>query len=251
MSLLTRGALKNLFKRGSVPTEVGFSDLIDSTVNKIDDGFAQSSTEGFMLSPKGPDQKLMSFFESMRDSEAAFSMSMNPNRHSQGLSFNAGKDSALFLRSDGNVGIGTTMPNFKMEVDGMLGTKGRIGTFLAGKIDADARWHSVIKDLDGVQAFEIIAYVGGRPGRGKYGLTHAIALSTHGKGKIQQIRASYGWLWQKIKFRWAGTEDNYRLEVRSAGNYGFLDDDNKHKVQIHFYVTQLWDEKLLEHLASK
>lgn len=208
-----------------------------------------------MLSPKGPDQKLMSFFETMRDPNAAFSISMNPSRHSKGLSFNAKVEddmrSLLFLGSDGNVGINTPLPHFQLDVNGMLGAKGRIGTFKADKADADARWHPILRDLDGIQAFEIIAYVGGRPGRGKYGLTHAIALCTHGKGKIQQVRASYGWFWQKIKFRWAGNEDNYRLEIKSSGNYGFLDDDAKEKVQIQYYITQLWDQALMEHLAKK
>lgn len=252
MALLTRGALKSLFKRGNVPTEVNFGDLIDSTVNKIDDGFAQSATEGFMLSPKGPDQKLMSFFESMRDSNAAFSMSMNPNRHSQGLSFNDSEgNSSLFLRQGGNIGIGTTLPNFKMEVDGTIASKGRIGTFKHGDVLADANWHPIVKELSGIQAFEIIAYVGGRPGRGKYALTHAIALCTHGKGKITQIKTSYGWFWQKIKFRWRGNENEFQLEMKSSGNYGFMDDDGKERVKIKYYVTQLWDERLIEHINSK
>ena len=92
MALLTRLTLKNMFKRGMVPSEVNFSDLIDSTVNKVDDGFSQSSTDGFMLAPQGPNNRLISFYESMRDAKAAFTISLNPTPHSQGLSFAEGEE---------------------------------------------------------------------------------------------------------------------------------------------------------------
>ena len=98
MTLLTRSTLKNLFTRGSVPSEVNFSDFIDSTINKVDDGFSQSAEHGFMLAPQGANRKLMSFFNSIRDSNAAFSLSLNPDRHSKGLSFDAeDHNSILFL----------------------------------------------------------------------------------------------------------------------------------------------------------
>jgi len=253
MALLTRGALKSLFKRGMVPTEVNFADLIDSSVNKIDDGFAQSSTHGFMLSPQGSDQKLISFFESIRDEDSAFNIRLNPDRNSEGLGFeDKDKNSVLFLRQGGNVGINTTRPRFQLEVNGMTGMRGRIGTYEIGRIVADKNWHVVLPELDGSHAFEIIAYVAGRPKRGKYGLTHATAVATHGKGSIKQQRASFKAFWQKIKMRWRRLPADpntgkrlYNLEMRSAGNYGFLDEEETQKVQIYYYITNLWNARLI------
>jgi len=243
MALLTRSTLKNLFKRGMVPSEVNFADFIDSTVNKVDDGFSQSSLDGFMLAPQGPNKRLMSFFDSIRDPNAAFSLSMNPTPHSEGLSFNDDENnSMLFLRKGGNVGVGTTIPNFKLEVNGMAGFKGRVGTHLVDSVPADGRWHPILTDLEGVQAFEIMAYAGGREKRGKYALSHAFALCTYGKGKVKHVKASYGLLWRKISFRWTGTETNFKLEVKTAGNYGYLDEDEKQQAKLRFWVTKLWDD---------
>jgi hypothetical protein len=243
MALLTRSTLKNLFKRGMVPSEVNFSDLIDSTVNKVDDGFSQSTTEGFMLAPQGPNNKLISFYESIRDAKAAFSVSMNPSPNSQGLSFNdEDNNSLLFLRKGGNVGIGTTVPNFKLEVNGMAGMTGRVGTFAVGEIPADGRWHPILSGLEGVQAFEIMAHAAGRTGRGKYALSHAIALSTYGQGSIRHVKASYGFFWRKISFRWVGTETNFKLEAKTAANYGFLDAEEKKPAVLRYWISKLWDD---------
>ena len=243
MALLTRSTLKNLFKRGMVPSEVNFADLIDSTLNKVDDGFSQSTTEGFMLAPQGPNNRLLSFYESIRDPNAAFTMSMNPTPHSHGLSFNDDENnSMLFLRKGGNVGIGTTLPNFKLEVNGMTGMAGRVGTFAVGDIPADGRWHPIVTDLEGVQAFDIIAYAGGRSGRGKYALSQAIAVATYGRGTVRHVKASYGLFWRKISFRWVGAETNFRLEAKTAGNYGYLDKEEKQQAKLRFWVSKLWDD---------
>ena len=149
MTLLTRSTLKNLFTRGAVPSEVNFSDFIDSTINKVDDGFSQSPDHGFMLAPQGSNRKLLSFFESIRDSNAAFSLSLNPSRHSKGLSIDDSEhNSVLFLRESGNIGIGTTTPNYKLEVNGMAGMDGRVGTFASGTVKANGEWQTIVDRLE-------------------------------------------------------------------------------------------------------
>lgn len=251
MTLLTRSTLKNLFTRGSVPTEVNFADFIDSTVNKVDDGFSKSAEFGFMLAPQGENRKLMSFFESIRDPKAAFSISLNPTRHAKGLSV-ADKDdnSILFLKDTGEIGINTVTPNFALEVNGMMGVNGRVGTYASGKVPANGEWQTIVDGLDGIQAFELVAQASGKEGRGKYGFTHAIALSNYGVGKINHLRSTYsrilGPLFHKISFRWAKGNNGYRLQVKTTQSYGYLDEKNEKPAQIRFFVSKLWDHTMME-----
>ena len=248
MTLLTRTTLKNLFKRGAVPSEVNFSDLIDSTVNKVDDGFAQSQEHGFMLAPQGQNRKMMSFFESIRDPQSSFSISMSPDRGTKGISLdNSTGDSILFMRDNGNVGIGSTTPRFKLEVAGMAGMDGRVGTFASGEVKANREWQTIIDGLEGINAFEVIAQASGPDGIGRYGLTHAIALCNFGSGIIKQTKSTYSsifHIFHRISFRWQGDKNGYKLQVRTSQNYGSKNKKKGNHCMIRFYASKLWDTSM-------
>ncbi len=243
MNLKNRETLKKFFKKGEMPAEGNFEALIDSMVNRIDDGFSKSMEHGLMLSPEGSSKNLIGFFRSIEQANPAWMIGIDADDKNRGLTFlQPGEKEengiCLFLQEGGNVGIGTKQPAFKFEVNGIAGLKGRVGTFASGKIPADGEWHNVLNDLNGCQLFELVARVGGKPGEGRYALMHAIASSTFGRShdKITHMQAHYGWWWNKLKVRWSGSTFSYGLQLRSRRNYG-------KECMIDYHITKLWGDK--------
>lgn len=239
MALENRETLKSYFKKGSMPQEGHFADLVDSFVNKIDDGLSKTIDEGLMLSPIGASPKLMSFFESIEEKNPAWTLEINSG--TSVLSFkNHINESVLSLQSEGKVGINTELPEYELDVRGIAGLEGRIGTYIKGKIPADGKWHSVVEQLNGCHAFEIVAGVGKKQ-RGKYALVVAHAVSTYGssKAKIQVTQSHYGVRCNQLQLRWAGTTYDYRLEMRSRCDYG-------DECQISFYISKLWFDEYMD-----
>lgn len=242
MDLLNRNGLRNLFKQGMMPQSTSFSALIDSTVNKIDDGISKSIENGLMLAPEGESRTVISIFQSIQDTEPKWKIDLNADETNFGLCFaEPGAPDAvrLFLQKGGNIGIGTIKPEYKLEINGLAGIKGRTGTFAKGKIAADGKWHDVLTGLNGCNGFELMARVGDK-GKGRYAMMHAIALSTFGRShnKIKKTQAYYGWFWNKMCIRWAGTTYDYKLQMRTRRNYG-------EGIQIAYNISSIWrDEEM-------
>ena len=253
--IFNRIELKNFFRKGQFPTEVHFGNLIDSMINKKDDGFDKTAKDGLRLSATGDDRNVLSVFKQSGDPEPNWQMSLKQSEDgSEGLSFdrlktnNEGKTeklASLTLANNGHVGIGAEQPRTTLEVGGVLGTKTRVGTYNVGQVDGNGQWQDILTELKGIHAFEIVARIDGPKGRGKYALTHAIAVSVFGGGKntIRQTRAYYGFFWNRIELRWHGNSpNNYKLQMRTYSNYGLKEDETH--FMIRFHVTSLWDDTL-------
>lgn len=149
---------------------------------------------------------------------------------------------AVFFEKDGNVGIGTPSPHQKLDVEGFIASMGRVGTFPGSgeEILADGKWQTLIKDLSGCEAFEIMAYAGVE-GKGKYALLHAIAISTFGNShsKISKTSAHYGFWRNKITLRWTRETKNFSLQIKTKSHFG-------EGVKIHFKISKLWDKSFMK-----
>lgn len=252
--LWNRESLKSFFRKGQFPSQVHFEYLIDSTVNQLDDGFAKTDKDGLQLAPTGDTNNVLSIFNNLGEQRPSWQLSLKGDDNGSGLTFdrlrenadgNMEKTSSLVFADNGNVGIGTSQPRTNLEVGSVLGVHTRVGTFRCGQVPGDGEWHHVLPGLTGVHAFEIVARIDGGPGRAKYALTHATALSTFGGShqRIKQVRAYYGWFLNRIEFRWHGKETrNYSLQVRTRRSYGLSPEGTNY--MIRFHVTQLWDESL-------
>lgn len=244
MEIFNRSTLKGFFQKGKVPTEAHFTNLIDSTLNKLDDGIAKTVEHGLKLAPGGGrSKKVISFFNVIKDKNPLWSLSVNPTEVAQGLSFqDIHNQDRIFIKDQNGVGIGTTDPNYDLEVAGTMASKARVGTFKPTiGVPADAEWHTVLDQLDGCHAFEIVAKVEGVKKRGKYAMAHCIAICANGgrQNKIRTTQACYGWFWHRIMFRWRRNNlGNYTLQIKTNSHYGV--DNENNVINIKFHITSLW-----------
>ncbi|MCU0443437.1 MAG: adhesin [Microscillaceae bacterium] len=239
MSLQNRNTLKNFFRKGQMPSESNFMDLIDSMINKVDDGMSKNIDDGLTLSPIGTSKKLMSFFKSIEDKNPAWSIEIDSGSANLDINNHLG-DSIVTLKNDGKVGINNRNPQFALDVKGITGLQGRMGTYQQGKVLADGKWHKIIEGLNGCYAFEVVAGVG-KKRTGKYALIHAIALSTFGRSsnRIQINQAYYGTRCNKIDLRWTGDTYNLSLEMRTRCSY-----DGEY--YINYNITNLWFDHAMD-----
>ena len=131
-NITDRKQLKTFFKKGSLPDESAFEKLIDSTFNKADDKL-DINEDGLMIYPSDDEERLLSFFEDKDDSSAKWVMyiskktdggiyfsQLSASDQNDNKAKNSAPQSALFLRKDGTVGIGTNNPTQKLDVKGII-----------------------------------------------------------------------------------------------------------------------------------
>ena len=252
----SRQVLKGYFRSGSVPTEQHFASLIDSAVNPVDDGFSVAPTYGLQLAADQDLHRLASLYPTLGDvggNKPAWFVELTPNTAqapATNLTFSEAQvpadepdaartsTSRLHLAAGGRVGIGTTSPQQQLDVRGYVASHGRHGTYAdRTEVPADGKWHTILTDLDGLHAFEIVAAASGHLGKGRYALTYATALSAFGKSNSRIFRKN-AWFWgwfQKIQFRWVGELHSYGLEMRTASSFG-------PGARIVYHITHLFGE---------
>jgi hypothetical protein len=244
MALLNRQTLRNYFKKGSIPTAEQFSDLIDSTLNIVDDGIDRSGDNGFRISPVGYSKRLMSFYPNLRDRDPEWYFSLDQDELPGFSVRDADNAPRLVLRSGSGVGIGIANPEHELDVDGTVAMHRRLGSLRQGTVPGDAKWHDIIPDLDKPCAFEVVTRIDGRQGSGKYAIAHAIAVNTYGGslsfGSIRRTAAHYGSFFNRLRFRWHGELYRYALQVRTASHYG-IDERTGEPFPIRYRVTGLID----------
>lgn len=245
MALINRQTLKNYFKKGGLITEKHFYDLIDSSLNVVDDGVTIKPEHGLKLNPLSYSTRLMSFFKKSTQKEPEFTIDLNKDQV-EGLSIQSYDDKTLLkFKREGQIGIQTNNPKYDFEVNGTLGFDTKVGTYKIGSVPGDRNWHTIIGNLDGVNGFEVTANIKGTPGKGMYCLSHVIALSTFGgirsQSKIKATTAFYGDFRNKIRFRWTGDMHNYALQVKTARHYG-IDPKNGETYRIKYNIIRLFSD---------
>jgi hypothetical protein len=242
MALLNRQSLINYFKKGSAPSEKHFADLIESTINIVEDGISRDGENGFRITPVGRSKRLISFYKNFKQLKPEWSINLEKEGLS-GLTIQQEENTpALVFKSGGNIGVGIENPKSKLDVDGYVTAKGRIGSYLSGQVAGDGKWHNLVENLKEPCAYELMLRIDGAKGSGRYALAHVIALNTFGgrasTGNIKKTRAYYGSFFNRLRFRWSGSLYNYSLQVKTARHFG-LDPNTGEPYPIRFSISDL------------
>lgn len=239
MPIQNRKSLKGYFKKGQLPTEGHFHDLIDSSINKVDDGMSKTMEDGLMLAPIGESRKLISFFKSIEDKSPVWKIEVDENSADLKVTNKLG-DVIVNISEDGKIGVNKEDPELHLDVNGSVAMSGREGNAYKGKVPANGKWHKIVKDLNGCQMYEVIAGVGKKK-TGKYAMLYATAISAFGKSKdkIKVVRGRYGVRGNNIKLRWTGSTYKFNLEIKTRYDYG-------EGVAICYNIQKLWHDTFMD-----
>lgn len=254
MAKKNRSTLKRYFDKGALPTEDHFADLIDSSLNMVDEGFEHTPKNGVEISLIGQHERLISFFKSVANRQEAWSIKFNQETNRLSFSRIAGdkqEKSVLILDERGRMGVNNDAPEYTLDVDGVIRSSGRIGDNPYGKmtIPADGGWHDITETLNGCHALEVMAGVGSR-GTGRYALMKAVAMNAYNpsgywfnflnlKKRIRYQQSYYLSRINRIKLRWKSVDNGYRLQMRTNCEYG-------EGAVVRFYLTRLWFDEEME-----
>jgi hypothetical protein len=269
MSEKNRKTLKNYFKTGRKPSQQEFEDLIDSTLNIIDEGIRKTPEHGLKISQVGEGRLISLDKQSSKDNP----WSIKLDEKNALIIGGEGTSPVLKISADGQIHINNDAivihqtgnnEGTGIDVQGFVKSKSRIGNYqsraeIDRPIPADGKWHDIIKDISGCNCFEIMAGARNEHNR-KCALLHAFALNPDNpeslfnkffktsnifidffkpKKKIISHKAYYNQKCDMLKLRWVtpdpSNRKNYSLQIRTRCCYG-------EGVFIKYHITQLWDD---------
>lgn len=251
MAKRNRNTLKQFFREGAIPSAREFADLIDSSLNTLEDGFDKSAQNGFEITVLGNNTRLLSFFRDNLNQQPLWSLSFD--ERSNALQFKPAADTPLLtLTNEQRLGVATSKPVSTLDVAGVITQQGRQGYQPNGraKVPADGQWHDISGPLQGCQAFEVMAGTGNK-GTGKYALLQAIALNAYNPSgwwfnflnRKKRIRVQQSYYLSRgcmLQLRWQPLAEGYCLQIRSRTDLGA-------GIRISYYLTSLWsDEQMLQ-----
>lgn len=242
MAKSTRQTLKESFKQGKRPGEQDFENLIDSTMNILDDGFNKSPETGMGLAPLSDKGTVLSVFRKTSDSKPQWKIAIESKHGNLEIHNGNSQDDtpAIVLKTDGAIEFGGG-GNSQFVFNGKISAPVREGVYSEKELFANGKWQDVTDDLDGCQALEVVA-IAGKKNSGKHAVLLAFATNCFGRrGKIKKLRSNFGQQGYKICIRWKKSENDenkYKLQLRTWLHYG-------EEVKIRCHITSLLNENVL------
>lgn len=235
MGRTNRNTLKEYFKRGKMPDQGHFCELIDSTLNIADDGIEKTPDDGLCLAPLKKNGPVISVFKNIQDREAAWQISLDTDGR---LSIRQEEEETplVLLSPDGKIVL--NQPHTDVEINGTLSAR-RFDGQQKGEFPADGEWHTLPVPTEGCRAYRIMAGCG-KLKTGQYALAEALAMHCYGKHrKIRTTQSWFGSFFNKIKFRWNGYGQKCTLQIRTNRDYG-------EKIYICYRIVDLWGDPKMD-----
>jgi hypothetical protein len=275
MAKQTRNTLKQFFSAGKLPSEEHFADLIDSSLNSIDEGFNKTDDFGFEITPQSGSkskENLISFFRKLTDKHPSWSMSYQTQ--DEALQFihtdvvDNTRKTILSMDMDGKLSVSmpevdenTETPSdpftdqVRLDVGGAIRAPARAGVALTqdASIPADGKFHRISGKLFGAHALEVVARLECRE-QGRFAIMHAVALNAYNPrwkilnlwnraGRIRIHQSYFSGPRDRLKLRWESVpdEDNpgvsvYQLSMKSAFQF-------PESTRVSYHVTKLWSDE--------
>jgi hypothetical protein len=240
MAKLNRETLKNYFSSGQRPSGDTFKDLIESTVNILDDDFSEKPDAAIKVAADGDDRDVISFYKQSGEPSPDWTISVETNgnlvisRHENDDQFR----SSIVFKDDGDI-----------EINGRNTwiTGGRRGAAVQS-IPADGKWHSITEGLTGISMLEVTAAYS--TGSGKHSTLIAWASCCFGKRrKIERVRPKTFFFWtNKIRIRWVRVKDKNGHKTKCILQIKTRYSGGKNS-NIQCSITQLWNNSDLPDLT--
>jgi len=223
MEYKDRNILKSYFKKGCIPSEKQFAELIDSVPNIAEDGQIKRTETGWSFYPAPNKPLQLSLYDSYGNSAAwtlklnsnkalelknerglvIYSIGQTPEEQEPDIPIEPAKEPEMSLESEDDK---QKVESKEVEHNDCL------------KFPADKSWHDIISiepKTDSFDAFQIFACL---PEYGSEDLdcTYCIACH-HGKSKFSlDCSHMHWWGWSgKVMIRWALQNDRLCLQIRS------------------------------------
>lgn len=215
--------MKSYFRRGDVPTEEQFAELIDSVHNIYEDGQAKvSATDGIRLFPSDKDGVVATVFSSDPETPGAYPLWRIALNGENGLEIRDGKGEPVMTADrERNVTVAGTVKAAGFISDG--GDEEDTPATDVLKVKANGYWQNLPveaeagKEAKGCRVYRISACYVNRLTR-KYSACEAVA--SHSDGHERKVRSprKHWWGWSgHIKIRWIKTSGRLCLQMKSKG----------------------------------
>lgn len=246
-----RETLKKYFKKGAMPSQRQFEDLIDSMFVKGEDDYDFGEQEGQHDIVGDTQNRLLNFFANIDNLKERKIWGVELDEETNNMLFTDEEQRTLLsLSSKGRIGIATRNPDYTLDVKGPVAMRGRVGNYKnlwsQGKLLANGKWQTVLTDLKGAHAFEIMAGASDLE-KEKYSVLHATALCSGYKkpwlfglirrshNTVQVAQAHNGCCRYKMDLRWKqnAEQETHELQIRTRKKFG-------ENVPLKISVSKLW-----------